>query len=211
MNHQHGINMPANRPILLVDMDGPLANLEMRFLNIWQAEYPERFYVPLNERTTFYIEDQYPKKYKDDIWEILDRPGFFATFPQVTAAVASVHKLYNMGYDVFICTAPLSSNPTCATEKRDWIRRCLGTEWIKRMVITDDKTIVQGTFLLDDKPKVKGVVPNPTWEHIVYGTPSNEDVKDKYRVRDWMHAVTYFEKRLSEMGTFGRPFDLIEA
>ena len=44
---------------VLVDMDGVLCDFEAHFLNLFRKKYPQAPYVPLDERNTFYVDDQY--------------------------------------------------------------------------------------------------------------------------------------------------------
>jgi hypothetical protein len=41
---------------------------------------------------------------------------------------------------------------------------------VKKIILTGDKTVVQGDILIDDKPSVTGINPKPTWDHINYGS-----------------------------------------
>ena len=50
-----------NGIIVLVDLDRTLGDMEKHFLEVFQKKYPEEPFVPLEERNTYYIEDQYEK------------------------------------------------------------------------------------------------------------------------------------------------------
>ena len=55
-------------------------------------------------------------------------------------------------------------------------------DWIKKLIITSDKTIVDGNYLIDDKPIITGTNPNPTWEQIYYTKSYNKNKKGKRRL-----------------------------
>jgi 5'-nucleotidase len=70
---------------------------------------------------------------------------------------AELLSLPQSGIDVKLVTSP---HPCClaqcTVEKYDWVAKHLGEAWFKRLIITMDKTSVQGDMLIDDKPAVKG-------------------------------------------------------
>jgi 5'-nucleotidase len=76
------------------------------------------------------------------------------------------------GHDVRICTSPLTRFENCVPEKFLWVQRHLGDDWVQRIILTKDKTLVRGDVLIDDKPEVTGRL-EPSWEHIVFEAPYN--------------------------------------
>lgn len=38
----------------------------------------------------------------------------------------------------------------------EWIDKHLGPEWLDKIVLTKDKTMVNGHILIDDRPNIKG-------------------------------------------------------
>jgi 5'-nucleotidase len=38
----------------------------------------------------------------------------------------------------------------------DWVKNHLGKHWLKKLILTADKTIVKGHLLIDDKVDIKG-------------------------------------------------------
>jgi 5'-nucleotidase len=58
------------------------------------------------------------------------------------------------------------------------------------MIVSKDKTIVHGDFLIDDKPSIKGVQ-QPTWEHLLYSQPWNAKVSSKRRItwQNWRSVI----------------------
>ena len=56
------------------------------------------------------------------------------------------------GFKIFICTAPILASPYCAQEKLNWIRKHLGDKWLDKVILCQDKTMVAGDLLIDDKP-----------------------------------------------------------
>jgi 5'-nucleotidase len=165
----------GRRPVILVDQDGPLADFERGFLEVWRAKHPEEIAIPVEERSTFYLRDQYPPHVWAWIDEIHHSPGFYRNLPPTPGAVEAMHELLELGFEVRICTSPLSRYENCVLEKYEWTERHLGRDFTKRMIVTKDKTLVRGRFLIDDRPEVTGLV-SPEWEHVLFDYPYNRHV-----------------------------------
>ena len=102
--------------IVLIDQDGPLANFEKGFLEQWQASFPRELFVPLEERKSFYIRDDYPDELREKVESIYSAPGFYFNLPLVSGAVEAVGQLVEFGYDIIICTSPLFRYENCVLE-----------------------------------------------------------------------------------------------
>jgi 5'-nucleotidase len=82
-----------------------------------------------------------------------------------------VKTLLDAGCEVFICTSPKLANPSCASDKLDWVTRHIPS-LRRNVIVTKDKTLVQGHLLIDDKPDITGVI-TPSWQHVMFSTPGN--------------------------------------
>lgn len=169
--------------IVLVDMDGVLADFEIRFLEIWRTRFPNRPFIPLEHRTTFSLRDQYPEEHGDDVRDIWTSPGFFRGLPPIVGGRQALEEMAAAGHEVFLCTSPLLRWENCVPEKYAWAADHLGEAWTRRMILTRDKTVVAGDVLVDDKPSVEGVS-RPSWEHVVFDQPYNRGVKAR-RLTSW--------------------------
>ena len=164
---------------ILVDMDGVLSDFDGEFLKRWRERYPEKIYIPLEERTSFYVKDSYPEDLKPLVTDILLEPSFFREMMPMTGAIQAMKEMKDMEFEIFICTSPLTAYKNCVLEKYEWVEKHLGADWVSQIILTKDKTLVKGDYLIDDKPAISGVETNPTWEHIVYDRPYNRDVSKK--------------------------------
>lgn len=176
--------------LILVDQDGVLADFEVAFLGEYQRRHPELPYVPVEERTTFYVKEQYPAEHLPYVHAIHGTEGFYRSLPPIEGAVEAMEEMLAAGHDVNICTAPLTSNLYCASEKHAWIAEHLGKAWLKRTIIAPDKTLVRGDILIDDRPEVRGRM-QPTWEHVVFGAPYNQDTTRRRLAhwKDWQELI----------------------
>lgn len=169
--------------IVLVDQDNVLADFELEVLNRWRAKYPDRPFVAIELRREFYVRNQYPAEFRPDVEAIYTSPGFIRSLPVIAGSVAALNTMQSMGHDVWICTSPLSKYEHCVLEKFEWVEKNLGREWTKKIIISNDKTLVRGSVLIDDKPEITGVM-NPFWEHVVFDQPWNRQISGKRRL-DW--------------------------
>jgi 5'-nucleotidase len=169
------------KKIILVDMDDVLASFERGFLNNWRKEHPEKIFIPLEERTVFKVQNQYPAELKPLVDEICLAPGFYRNLPIIGGGKEAINEMRGRGHSVFICTSPMTEYENCVLEKYEWVNEHLGLDWTKRMIITKDKTLVRGDYLIDDNPTPKGIL-EPTWEHVLYDFPYNRSVNGKRRL-----------------------------
>ena len=77
--------------------------------------------------------------------EVLD----FSTFEPMELAIESVHKIIDMGHDVFIASTPPWNQPHAWGQKRDWIEEHL-PELQKKVILTHRKDLLIGDILIDD-------------------------------------------------------------
>ncbi len=170
-----------NKKIILIDMDGVLADFEARFIQDWKKKFPHHPYVPLEERETFYLEESYPDGLKKDIESIFSAPGFFQNLDVIKGGKEALAKMQGLGHEVFICTTPISKYENCVLEKYHWVANNLGYEWTKRIIVAKDKTLIYGNILIDDKPEQVGLK-TPSWKHVLFNAPYNKRVKEKLRI-----------------------------
>ncbi len=158
---------------ILIDQDGVLADFEQGVNLAWQRKFGES--LPLTApRRHFYLADDLPHL-KNELYEIYSEPNFFRDLPPIEGALDALDWLICQGYEVRICTAPISAYRNCVAEKFMWVERHLGFEWTKRIILAKDKTWVRGDVLIDDKPEVTGSLP-AVWAHWLYDQPYNQHV-----------------------------------
>ena len=83
--------------------------------------------------------------------------GFFAGLKPLSGAIDAVKWLLQSEYfDPYILTAPSIKNPMSYTEKRVWVEQQLGMEMVERLIISPNKSLLKGDYLIDDNIIGKG-------------------------------------------------------
>jgi 5'-nucleotidase len=178
-------------PVILVDLDGVAVNLVDGWKKIWNEKYPDRQITA--DPTTFLLEDAYSGfGTEKEIAEIIHTPDFFLKLEPMPGAIEAFKQMHDSGLELYICSAPTSLS--CSySEKIDWVEMHLGRDWTKRVILTKDKTLVQGDYLIDDNPAVVGAF-DPSWEHILFDASYNRSEQDKrFRItwKNWPSLLLY--------------------
>lgn len=83
--------------------------------------------------------------------------GFFSNLEPMEYALDSINFLNKQAqFDVYILTAPSIWNPLCYTEKRVWVEKHLGMELVKKLIISPNKGLNRGDYLIDDHETGRG-------------------------------------------------------
>jgi len=167
-------------PTVLLDMDGVIVDWDAGFREAWGSR------SSIDRTVSYYMEDCVPPAYRDEALAVLHEEGFFLNLPPMKGSIAAAKAMVAKGYRVLFCTSPVQTSQHCAGEKFEWIRKHFGEEWVKRIVLTSDKTPVRGDVLIDDKPKITGTMA-PTWRHLLFDAPYNmrELCAPAGRLSDW--------------------------
>ena len=167
--------------IILIDLDGVVADFDRGVIEKIKKDYPEiKIIEPRNKMILNFYKERDNKTYKI-IEKIINSKGFIKNLKPIDGSKEALKYLLDKGYDVFICSSPLSKNKHSFSEKFVWILENLGEEWRKRLIITKDKTLIKGDILIDDKPDIKGLL-TPHWEHVIFDQQHNKEIIDKKRI-----------------------------
>lgn len=173
---------------VLVDMDNTLVD--------WDGEFIRRFAKAsgraieeveeiVRNRKKFEIEENFPEADRALVLDVIASPGFYEVLEPLPGAVEALSTLVTSGVDVKLLSAPHPvCAASCAREKFLSVERLLGEEFLERLIITRDKTHVQGEILVDDKPQVTGRKA-AVWKHVLFNQSYNQDVQGKVRMHSW--------------------------
>ncbi len=128
------------------------------------------------------LSSEIKEKYKNNIY---DAPGFFALMDPLPDAIDS-YKYLCKKFDTYILTAAPWNNPTAANDKIDWIQKYLNEEAYKRVIISHNKNLNSGDYLIDDK--LRNGVDKFKGTHIHFGTEIYPD---------WKSVISFLDKEIS--------------
>ena len=94
------------------------------------------------------IDLQTQSKFDDKNDEI---PGIFSLMEPVEGAIEAFEKLSAL-YDTYILSTAPWENPSAWTDKLLWVKKYLGENARKRLILSHHKNLNQGDFLIDDRP-----------------------------------------------------------
>lgn len=133
-------------PVLLIDMDGTLVDWDASFNKEWAGR------SIISREQSYYMEECVPENFREEALQLPLKPRFFQHLDPMPGGIQALLDMENEGFRVFICTSPLLNSKYCAQEKLDWISKHLGPEWLKRTILTENKAMIRGDLLIDDKP-----------------------------------------------------------
>lgn len=104
---------------------------------------------------------------------------FFENLEPIEGSVEA-YKLLKTKFNVFILSRPSVCNPLSFTEKRLWVEKHLGFDECENLILSCDKTLLRGKYLIDDFPQL-GLL-TPEWEQIRFGS---------LKFPDWDAVIKY--------------------
>ena len=140
------INIPITKPIVLIDMDGVLCDFEKRKKELEAQGFKGN--------------------------SIFKHPDAYRDLEPIHKAIEAWNFLQEK-YETYILSTPAWSNPDSWSEKRIWVEKHLGRSAHKKLILSHNKGLIIGDYLIDDRTAngvgdFKGV-------HIHFGT---EDCPD---------------------------------
>ena len=168
--------------IILIDIDNTIGNWNDAFLTRIQCEDKKR----VTERGCFRVEDvSWSEPERLQMLSVLQDPTLYRDIVLYDHAKEALEDMRMTGHDVFLVSSPHEQcRGSCAMYKLEWVAQQLGEYWAKRTILTNDKTLVHGDVLIDDKPTIFGVK-KPVFRHVVYDQPYNRSITTPYRIQTW--------------------------
>lgn len=199
------INNNDGAHIVLIDMDNTLVDydqeLAKRMKQVSDEKTGQDVDAILQTRQYFEVEKNFPADLQTVVKGAIAQEGFFRELQPLPGAMKALREMEAAGLHVKLCTSPsIFQYESSAGCKYAWVRQWLGEDWMPRLVITRDKTVVRGRVLIDDKPAIRGACDNPEWAHVIYTMPYNAGIADKPRISDWSNwraVLTPFFEQLT--------------
>jgi len=88
-------------------------------------------------------------KNKDVVKYPQSKYGFFLRLEPLPGAIDGLFHLAK-NFDIWILTRPSIMNPLSYTEKRVWVENHLGMEMVNKLILSPDKSLFKGDYLIDD-------------------------------------------------------------
>ena len=85
--------------------------------------------------------------YKNRLDEI---PGIYARMRPIDGAIESVREL-SKKYDIYILSSPQWNNTSAWSDKVTWIKKHLSDVCYKRVILTHNKSLCKGDYIIDDR------------------------------------------------------------
>lgn len=164
--------MTRTAPILLLDLDTPLADFDAQTLTMIRDAGFDIDIAGLGDQTHRYMTDHIVSPaHRRMARNLIEQPGWFRSLPVVPGAQECVAALFDAGVDVWVCTKPLEANPTCRDDKGAWLREHF-PDLEDRLIIAPDKSLIVGDVLLDDAPHPSWL-DRAAWDPVVFATTYN--------------------------------------
>ena len=117
------------------------------------------------------LDDKTIAAYGDKIDEY---PGLFSLMEPMPGAIEAVHALAKK-YDVYILSTAPWNNPSAWSDKVLWVTKYLDDVFHKRLILSHQKDLLKGDYLIDDRHKHGAETFEGEWIH--FGSPKFPDWK----------------------------------
>lgn len=117
-------------------------------------------------------------------------PNFFENLEPIEGGIEMYHWLNNY-FTVYILTAPSVHNPLNYTEKRNWAEKHLGFDSLYSLILSPDKGMIRGDYLIDDNIDGKGQ--ESFKGQLIHFGQIHTDSKTAIPMYDWSIVKAYFE------------------
>ena len=95
------------------------------------------------------LDDSTRQKFADDLDEV---PGIFSLMDPMEGAIAGFNSLAKK-YDTYILSTAPWENPSAWSDKLLWVKQYLGDTAHKRLILSHNKNLNRGDYLIDDRTK----------------------------------------------------------
>ena len=93
------------------------------------------------------LTDEEKEAFKDDLDDV---PGIFSKMKPVDGAIDAYREL-SQYFDVYILSTAPWNNPSAWTDKLLWVQKYLGDLAYKKLILSHNKNLNAGDFLIDDR------------------------------------------------------------
>ena len=134
-------SLVTGKPIVLIDLDGVMSAFDKKRDELQAQGFAQ-----------------------EKLWKY---PRLFRDLEPISGAVDAWHKLQDK-YDTYIVSTPTWSTPEGWSDKVYWVKETLGKSAKKKVILTHNKGLVIGDYLIDDR--IANGVADFQGEHIHFGS-----------------------------------------
>lgn len=187
------------RPVVLLDVDGPLCNFTQGYLDAFEYETGAKHTTSEVDRWSIADCDFFKKAacdlniehraLKAKVDAHVSDPGFCDELKVQPGAQQAVAALSDLA-DVYAVTSPWDSSPTWMYERHHWLVRHFKIPRA-RILHTQTKHLVRGHVFLDDKPShvEAWAAAWPDAHALLFDMPHNRDAPKELRRATWSDLI----------------------
>ena len=165
---------------ILVDLDDTIEDLVPCWIDALNRKYNRN--IQYEDIDNWNISKYYPDLSEDEIFNVIRSDDFWKEVKPKKGAVEYLKKLYDEGYDVYICTSTYYLNIKQKFEF--FIKRWFPFVRWHKVIITSNKQMIQADYLIDDFPNnlIGG-----NYKKLLMDAPYNRQFEDPEieRVKNW--------------------------
>ncbi len=125
-----------------------------------------------------------------------DIPGIFSKMDPMPGAIEAMNEL-SASCEVYILSTAPWNNPSAWSDKLGWVKKYLGDDFKKRLILSHHKDLCKGDFIIDDRPYHGVASFNGVW--IEFGS---EKFPDWDSVIRYIHSWQHFYDRIKDKAKY---------
>lgn len=178
----------SSKKRIAVDMDEVIADVQPKFLDIYEREFGRRL-----TREDYWGRKIYQVGQAGRLRDFLFEKGFFADLPVMPGSQEVLRELMD-DFEIYITSAAMEFR-TSLEDKFDWMQRHFPFIHWKNMVFCGDKSIILADYMIDDHPHN---LHSFTGKGLLFTASHNIDETAFTRVDDWEDVRAFFKGELAK-------------
>jgi len=175
--------MSSTKPIIACDMDEVVADVYVKFLDIYAERYSKRLV-----KADYWGKKLYEIEGASDLRNVLYDKGFFADLPVMENSQEVLQELQK-DYEVFFVSAAMEFRNSLE-DKRDWAQEHFPFIPWKNIVFCGSKKIIRADYMIDDH--ANNLV-DFQGKGLLYTATHNIDDERFTRVNNWLEIREFFQ------------------
>lgn len=174
------------KPRIAIDMDEVMANVEPKFLQIYEREFGQKITRENYWGQKIYSLGEEVRYIRNFLFD----KGFFRDLEVMPDSQEVIRELQE-DYEIFITTAAMEFRSSLE-DKYDWLQEHFPFLHWKNFVFCGDKSIIRADYMIDDHVNnLEGFVGTG----LLYTASHNIHEERFVRVNNWQEVRSYFRKQ----------------